>query len=203
MLDSGFWSAIATGAFSVLVTLITVWSKHYLDKRNSEKKRKEDEQISTDDVDSMCEIQEFLDNIKDKWDFDRVAIYQFHNGGKFFNGIAMKKFSLTYESISAGIARIKEQTQNVFVTEHPSLMRHMNSKDFFYINAEDPALDYQRDKIEELGILQLITVPMRSLNGSLLGFMQCSTIKHQIKIEYMLEKDLIESGQRISGYLHD
>lgn len=203
MLDSGFWSSIATGAFSVLVTLITVWSKHYLDTRTKEKKRKEDEQISTYDVDSMCEIQEFLENIKDKWNLDRVAIYQFHNGGKFFNGIAMKKFSLTYESISAGIARIKEDTQNVFVTEHPSLMRHLNTKDFFFVNADDPALDYMRAKVEEYGIIQLITVPMRSLNGSLLGFMQCSTIKQEIKIDYMMEKDLVESAQRITGYLHD
>jgi hypothetical protein len=115
----------------------------------------------------------------------------------------MKKFSLTYESISPGIARIKEQTQNVFVTEHPSLMRHMSAKDFFFVEADDPALDYQRDKIEELGILQLITIPMRSLRGSLLGFIQCSTIKQEIEITHMMENDLIDSGQRISGYLHD
>lgn len=203
MLDSTFWGAIATGAFSVIVTLITVWSKHYLDNRTKEKKRKEDEQISSSDVDSMCEIQEFLESIREKLNLDRVAIYQFHNGGKFFNGIAMKKFSLTYESISPGIARIKEDTQNVFVTEHPNLMRHLNSKDFFFVKGDDPALDYMRTKIEELGILQLITIPMRSLNGALLGFIQCSTIKQEIEIDYMMERDLIESSQRISGYLHD
>lgn len=202
MLDSGFWSSVATGLFSVIITLITVWSKHYLDNKSKEKKRKEDEQISHNDVESMCEIQDFLESIRDKWDFDRVAIYQFHNGGKFFNGIAMKKFSLTYESISPGIARIKEDAQNVFVTEHPNLMKHMNSKDFFFVDAEDPALDYMRAKIEEQGILQLITIPMRSLSGALLGFIQCSTIKSPIKIDYALENDLVDSAQRISGYLH-
>ena len=203
MLDSGFWSAIATGLFSVIITLITVWSKHYFDNKSKEKRRKQDEQISHNDVESMCEIQDFLENIRDQWDFDRVAIYQFHNGGKFFNGIAMKKFSLTYESISPGIARIKEDAQNVFVTEHPNLMKHMNTKDFFFVDADDIALDYMRTKIEEQGIIQLITVPMRSLSGALLGFIQCSTIKSAIKIDYALENDLVDSAQRISGYLHD
>jgi hypothetical protein len=60
-----------------------------------------------------------------------------------------------------------------------------------------------REKIEEQGILQLVTVPMRSLNGSLLGFVQFSTIKHQVKITKDMEQDLTESILRISGYIMD
>lgn len=203
MFDSDLLSSISTGIFSVIVTLITVWSKIRFDYNRKEKKRKADEQITSADVDTMVEVQLFLDTLIERWDLDRAAIYQFHNGGKFFNGISMKKFSLTYESISSGIARVKEVNQNIFVTEHPSLMKNISEKDFFHINANDHALDYMRHKVEELGILQLITVPIRSLSGTLLGFVQYSTIKNEIQITPELEAELIQASEKISGYLQD
>jgi hypothetical protein len=202
-MNSALLTTIATGIFSIIITLITVWSKHHLETEKKEKQRKKEEQLTSDDVNSMMEIQNFLDGLISRWEFDRAAIYQFHNGGKFFNGIAMKKFSVTFEAISAGIERVKESNQNIFVTEHPCLMKHMNEKDFFFVNGDNPALDYMREKIEEQGILQLVTVPMRSLNGSLLGFVQFSTIKHPIEITKDMEHDLTESVLRISGYIMD
>ena len=202
MLDTTYITPVATGVFSVVITLITSWFKNYLDHKRLERKRGQDEQLTDKDLDSMIELSDFLDDIREKYEFDRGAIYQFHNGGKFFNGISMKKYSLTFESTSPGIVRVKEMNQNVFVTEHPVLMKHINSKDFFMVNSDDKALDYMRDKIEELGLLQIITVPMRTLNGSLLGFIQFSTIKAPVKITADAQRDLIESVQRIAGYLH-
>ena len=202
MMDPSIITPIATGIFSVAITLITSWFKSHLDYKRSEKKRGQDEQLTESYVDSIVELQEYLDTLREKWGFDRAAIYQFHNGGKFFNGISMKKYSLTFESTSPGIARVKEISQNVFVSEHPSLMKHMNTKDFFCVNVDDKALDYMRDKIENLGILQIITVPMRTLSGSLLGFIQFSTIKNTIKITEDAQKELIEAAQKISGHLH-
>jgi hypothetical protein len=202
-MNSTLLTTITTGIFSVIITLITVWSKHHLEDAKKEKQRKKEEQLTSDDVNSMMEIQAFLDNLICEWEFDRAAIYQFHNGGKFFNGIAMKKFSLTFEAISAGIERVKEYNQNIFVTEHPCLMKHLNEKDFFFVNGNNPVLDYMREKIEEQGILQLVTVPMRSLSGSLLGFVQFSTIKHTVEITKDMEWDLTESVSRIAGYIAD
>jgi hypothetical protein len=198
----GILTALITGLFSIIVSLITVWSNHHLTARKAEKQRRKEEQITDSDVEDMLEVQEYLNVLVDKWEFDRGAIYQFHNGGKFFNGIAMKKFSLTFESISAGIARVKEVSQNIFVTEHPSLIKHVSCKDFFYIDSDDAVLDYMREKIEEQGILQLITVPLRSLNSTLLGFIQFSTIKHEVEITEEMQTELIEAGRIISGYLH-
>lgn len=194
-------NTLITSITTVVVTLITVWSKHRLDTMKKEKDRAKEEQITPDDVNIMMEIQEFLDALIKQYDFDRAAIYQFHNGGKFFNGIAMKKFSLTYEAISPGIERVKELNQNIFVTEHPALMKHMSEKDYFFVNGDNPVLDYMREKIEEQGILQLATVPMRSLNGNLLGFLQFSTIKHPIENIEEIGHDVIESVQRIAGYI--
>ncbi len=199
---SGVLTALITGLFSIIVSLITVWSNHRLTTRKNEKQRRKEEQITDSDVKDMIEVQEYLNSLVSKCEFDRGAIYQFHNGGKFFNGIAMKKFSLTFESISPGIERVKEVSQNIFVTEHPSLIKNVSDKDFFCIDSDDKILDYMREKIEEQGILQLITVPLRSLNYTLLGFIQFSTIKHRVEISEEMKEELIEAGRIISGYLH-
>jgi hypothetical protein len=131
---------IITGIFSVIVAFGTVWIKHFLDNRKKASDEENYERISQQDIDSMLEVQEFLDNFREKWGVDRVGIFQFHNGGKFFHGIPMKKYSQTFESVSHGVSKSKEHNQGVFVTEHPSLMKHLSEKEFFHVDAEDPVL---------------------------------------------------------------
>lgn len=195
-----FLTALISGASSIVVALGTVWLKHNLEVRKSAKNKIE-ESITGNDVAIMVEIEEFLNTIVDKWTFDRAAIFQFHNGGKFFNGVSMKKFSLTYEVAAPGIAKVKGSSQNVFVTEYPSLIKALNEKEFFHIDSESPALDYMRDKIEEQGILQIISVPIRNLNGALTAFVQFTTIKKHVVVTDQMQEDLVQSCERISGYL--
>ena len=192
---------LITGIFSVIVALGSIWLKHYLDSKKKSVEEANYEIISQKDVDSMLEVQEFLDQFRQKWVLDRVGIFQFHNGGKFFHGVPMKKYSQTFESVSPGIAKAKEHNQNVFVTEHPSLMKNLSEQDFFYVNAEDPVLDYIRGKVTEEGILQIISAPVRTLSGQLIGFVQLHTVKHKIEINEELEEEVFELVSTLSGYL--
>ena len=195
-------SALISGSFSLIVGFGTVFYKNYLDDKKSHQLKEKNETITDEDVSSMMEIQEFLDDLIQKWEIDRGAIYQFHNGGKFFNGVSMKKYSLTHESSAPGIARIKEASQNVFVTEHPYLFKQLSECSILSMSIEDSQLDYIRDRLEEQGIVQIISVPIRSLNNTLFGFVQFSMIKNKINVTQEIEEDLVESAQRISGYLH-
>ena len=192
---------IITGIFSVIVAFGTVWIKHILD--NNKKKSEEDnyERISQNDIDSMLEVQEFMDTFLDKWNLDRIGIFQFHNGGKFFHGVPMKKYSQTFESVAHGVSKSKEHNQNVFVTEHPSLMKHLSGKEFFHIDAEDPVLDYIRGRVTDEGILQIMSAPIRSLSGQLIGFLQLHTVKHKIEISDELKEEIIDLVNNLSGYL--
>jgi DNA-binding IclR family transcriptional regulator len=56
--------------------------------------------------------------------------------------------------------------------------------------------------LEEQGIVQIISVPIRSLNNVLVGFVQFAMIKNKIEVTEEMEEDLVEAAQRISGYLH-
>jgi hypothetical protein len=196
-----FLQVIITGIFSLSVALGSVWLKHYLDTR---KKLIEDanyEGISNSDIDNMVDIQNFLDAFREKWKFDRIGIFQFHNGGKFFHGVPMKKYSQSFESISAGISRVKEKNQGVLVTEHPSLMKSLSEKDFCEIEANNPILDYMRDRVKEEGVLQIFSAPIRSLSGQLIGFVSVQTVKNKIRVTKDLELELEELVNNISGYL--
>lgn len=192
---------IVTGIFSVIVALGSIWLKHYLDTRKKQAEDENYERISQQDVDSMIEVQNFLDNFREKWNLDRVGIFQFHNGGKFFHGVPMKKYSQTFESVSHGVSKAKEHNQGVFVTEHPSLMKHLSGKDFFFVDAEDPVLDYIRGKVTEEGILQIFSAPIRTLSGQLIGFVQLHTVKHKIEISKNLKNEVLDLVTVLSGYL--
>jgi hypothetical protein len=192
---------IITGIFSVVVAFGTVWIKHYLDNKKKANDEENYERISQQDIDSMLEVQEFLDDFREKWTFDRVGIFQFHNGGKFFHGIPMKKYSQTFESVSHGVSKSKEHNQSVFVTEHPSLMKHLSEKEFFSVNAEDPVLDYIRGRVTEEGILQILSSPIRSLSGQLIGFIQLHTVKHKVDITDELMTEITDLAHNLSGYL--
>jgi hypothetical protein len=192
---------IITGIFSVTVAFGTVWLKHYLDNKKRVNDEENYERISQQDIDSMLEVQEFLEIFREKWGLDRVGVFQFHNGGKFFHGIPMKKYSQTFESVSHGVSKSKEHNQSVFVTEHPSLMKHLSEKEFFSVDAEDPVLDYIRGRVTEDGILQILSSPIRSLSGQLIGFIQLHTVKHKVEISDDLITEIIDLANNLSGYL--
>jgi len=183
------------------VALGTVWLKHYLEMRKTVKDQESYERISSADVDSMVEVQEYLNSFREKWNLDRIGVFQFHNGGKFFHGVPMKKYSQTFESTSPGISRTKEYNQNVFVTEHPSLIKHLNEKEMFCVDSEDPVLDYIREKVHKEGILQIISSPIRCLSGQLIGFIQVHTVKERIKECPELTDDLLDLVSHLSGYI--
>ncbi len=192
---------IITGLFSVTVAFGTVWLKHHLDNKKKVDDEENYERISQQDIDSMLEVQEFLEIFRQKWRLDRVGVFQFHNGGKFFHGIPMKKYSQTFESVSHGVSKSKEHNQSVFVTEHPSLMKHLSEKDFFHVDADDPVLDYIRGRVTEEGILQILSSPIRSLSGQLIGFVQLHTVKHKVEISEELISEIIDLAHNLSGYL--
>jgi hypothetical protein len=192
---------IITGIFSVIVAFGTVWIKHFLDAQKKSNDEEDYERISQSDIDSMLEVQDFLNEFRAKWCIDRVGVFQFHNGGKFFHGVPMKKYSQTFESVSNGVSKSKEHNQSVFVTEHPSLMKHLSECEFFYVDAQDPVLDYIRGRVTEEGILQIFTTPIRTLSGQLIGFIQLHTVKHRINICEELQEEVIELANNLSGYL--
>jgi hypothetical protein len=80
-------------------------------------------------------------------------------------------------------------------------MKNLSEEEFFCVDAEDPVLDYIRGRVRGEGILQILTAPIRSLSGQLIGFIQLHTVKHKIDINDELIVEIIDLANNLSGYL--
>lgn len=193
---------VITGASSIIVALITVWLKSYLDARKEAKKLEAEAFIDNESLGEMIYVQDFIEKIREDYGFDRVSICQFHNGGKFYNGRSMKKFSMTYEVTAPGIEKIKRVYQNVLVSEFPKMVAALVEKDFFIIDEDDNDFVCMKRDMAAHGIVQVVKVPIRGLRGDLMGFISCHSIgeKNDLVADY-IKKEFVEKAKQISGYL--
>ena len=104
---------------SITVAIITVMVKTRIDERKAKVTKEKEETIQESDLEEMELVQDWIESLIYKYDFDRLSIFQFHNGGKFFQGKSMKKFSMTYEAVSPGYEKIKRTQQNILASEYP------------------------------------------------------------------------------------
>ena len=194
-------SALISGAFSLVVGFGAVMFKDRLDRKREEKSKLDHESITTEDLETMVIVQTFLEELISKWSIDRGVIYQFHNGGKFLNGISMKKYSLTHEATGPGIEKIKGISQNLFLSNHPILLKKLTESVIYSMEIDEDILDSARQRLVEQGVVQVITVPIRNLNNLLIGALSFYMVKHTVVVTEDMEEDLIAGAQKISGYL--
>ena len=112
-MGDGLLISIISGVTSISVAIITVVVKTWLDIRSAKLKSDLEELIGEEDLGKMIAVNDFIEDMRQRYGFDRVSICQFHNGGKFLNGKSMKKFSMTYEMASPGIEKIKRDRKSV------------------------------------------------------------------------------------------
>ena len=201
-MGDGLLISIISGVTSISVAIITVVVKTWLDVRSAKLKSDLEELIGEEDLGKMIAVNDFIEDMRQHYGFDRVSICQFHNGGKFLNGKSMKKFSMTYEMASPGIEKIKRKYQNVMVSEFPRLFAAMLKTDFMIITTE--STDYP-DLVREMevnGIVQSVKVVIRGLRGDILGFISCHNIgNYNKKVSNSLRDNFIDVSNQISGYL--
>lgn len=185
---------------SITVAIITVMVKTRMDERKAKTTKEKEETIQEVDLEEMVIVQEWLESLVSKYDFARLSIFQFHNGGKFFQGKSMKKFSMTYEAVYPGYEKIKRAQQNILTSEYPKwLTRMMKSDCFSSLTVELEQRD--RIELEAVGVKQFVTIPIRCIKGHLIGFMvgyNVSSIDENINEKSV---SLIEEAKFISGYI--
>jgi len=201
-MGDGLLISIISGVTSISVAIITVVVKTWLDIRSAKLKSDLEELIGEEDLGKMIAVNDFIEDMRQRYGFDRVSICQFHNGGKFLNGKSMKKFSMTYEMASPGIEKIKRKYQNVMVSEFPRLFAAMLKTDFMIITTESTEYPDMVREMEVNGIVQSVKVVIRGLRGDILGFISCHNIgNHNKKVSSTLRDNFIDVSNQISGYL--
>jgi hypothetical protein len=201
-MDAGIAQTLIATIGSVLVALITVVVKGKLDARKQKSDKEKEEAIDECDLEEMVTVQDWLEEFRDRYDFARAAIFQFHNGGKFFQGKSMKKFSMTYESVAPGYEKIKRSQQNILASEYPRWIGMM-MKSKCFSNIVDEMSPGDQVELRKYGIEQFVTVPIFCIKGKLIGFIvgyNISTVNEKISESYV---SLVEDSKFISGYLRN
>ena len=194
--------SLISGITSVVLAIITVVVKTWLDKRAEAKNNVHDEAINEAALGEMLYVQEYIDEFRNDYEFDRITVSQFHNGGKFFNGKSMKKFSVTYESCAPGISKIKREYQNLLVSEFPKMFSDLFDVDMIIVNPECEKYHNVARDMALQGIVQNAIVPIRGLRGDLLGFISCHNIgSADERITADLSHVFVDKANQISGYL--
>lgn len=124
----------------VVSPLVVQWIRNKEQRRRAAKKDSVAEEVRFSKI-----ISHRLEDIKDKFDADRVWISQFHNGGHYYpTGRSIQKFSIFHEVVSYDTPPIKMSFQNIPVTLFAKSTMHIYEHNYLAIPdyfAED-ANDY-------------------------------------------------------------
>ena len=199
-MDSTVITTLITTLGTIAVAVITVIVKTSMDNKKAVAHKEKEEVINEIDLEEMILLQDWLEGVRDKYGFDRSSIFQFHNGGKFFQGRSMKKFSMTYEAVSPGFEKTKRAHQNILCSENPCWISTMMKKKCF-ANLVSELEPRDKHELEQMGVQQFVTVPIYSLNDSLIGFIvgyNMKKIDNDLKSKFV---SLVEDSKMVSGYL--
>lgn len=192
------WIPVVTTVLGSATTLLTIWYRNKLEK---EKKAKAC--IITEAIEEDSILLEKLKEIRESVGACRAAIYQFHNGGEYFTGKSMKKYSMTYEQVEKGIARIQNHNQSMPVSGGIKLFSKLleeRTAHYKSVKKEFPEtlLKYQ---LVENGIESIYTWAILDLNKRVVGIFTLDFIKEEREISKE-ELDHIQlTVIKLAGYL--
>ena len=74
-------------------------------------------------------VLELLAELRSATATDRAYVFQFHNGDRFLNGDSRLRMSCTCESVSNGVSREQQGSQEILVDTVPEAVRFLTVKD--------------------------------------------------------------------------
>jgi len=119
--------------------------------------------------------------IKSSMGSDRAYVFEFHNGGSYFSGRGQQKFSCTHEVVEAGISAECMHSQDHRVSNYSQYINDLISKGVLRCldlnSIEDGGF---RNLLQSKGVESLYNVPIKTLNGKIIGILGVDYI-HKLK----------------------
>ena len=192
------WIPVVTTVLGSITTLLTIWYRNKLEKDKKAKECPLTEAVEEDSV-----LLERLKEIRESVGACRAAVYQFHNGGEYFTGKSMKKYSMTYEQVEKGIARIQSQNQSIPVSGGIKFFAALlDNRTAHYENVEkdfpETLLKYQ---LQDNGIESIYSWAILDLNKRVIGVFTLDVIQES----HVIEQEDLDNIQltviKLAGYL--
>ena len=178
------WIPVVPTILGALTTLLTIWYRNRLEKEKRDK-----ECFLSGVIENESELLEKLGEIRNTVGASRAAVYQFHNGGEYFTGKSMKKYSMTYEQVEKGIARIQHQNQSIPVSGAIKLFANLleNRKAYFKNLDKDFPESLLKYNLQEVGVDSIYCWAILDLNKNVIGVFTLDFVLEPTKIS---QKDL-------------
>ena len=138
------------------------------------------------------EIHELLTELRILTDSARTQIIQFHNGEYFMDGISMRKFSITHESLTRGIGSCVGQMTGSLCSLFVPLLSLVLDNSAVITYTSDLKDSYFKQFFESRNIEAFIVLPV-SVKNQVTGFVLvqwCSSIKAEEIDEQLAVKEV-------------
>lgn len=125
------------------------------------------------------EIHEVLTELRVLTDSARAQIIQFHNGEYFMDGVSMRKFSVTHESLETGIDSDANRIKGLLCSMFVPLLNFVLADDSKIHYIVDLKNSYLKQYLESRNVEAFSVLPIKIMN-QLTGFVMvqwCSSLK--------------------------
>ena len=191
-------SDVLIAVLSAVGTLGGVYLKYLLDKR---RKAASDPMLEAQETD--MQVMNKLHEVVDRVDCDRAYIIEFHNGGKFYSGRSMQKFSMTYEVVRPGVSHEQTNYQNILMSSYIDYVSIAAANNDFILVNDSEMIEDNRMKSEMMakGIESMMAKLIRSIDGRIVGMLITNFVKHK---KHFTDADVLyvsHCAEVLAGYL--
>lgn len=184
---------------SAIIGAVTTLAGIYLTHRLKSKKDPLPKDINRND-----NIYTALSYLIAETDSDRCYVYEFHNGDYYYSGNSQQKFSNTYEIVEEGISCEASAEQNLRVSNYNFFIKELIEEGgICYSNTEKIPDPLFKEKMHNKGIKSISCVPIKLLNGKIIGILGIDYVKHTVDCDQEMFDLLKNQARIISGYLGD
>ena len=195
---SEIWVPLLTALVGSIGTVLSIKYRHNLQLKRERAKCHVQEAVEQDG-----ELLGKLDELRENVGASRACIYQFHNGGEYYTGRSMQKFSMTYETVSNGISRNIKERQGIPVSACNETLRKLIKDRRLY------CIDVKKDMPESLckyvaledGTKSMYKWAIYDLEKRALGYLQIDFVSKKKNLSEADIQDLEMSAIKIAGYL--
>jgi len=115
----------------------------------------------TDFTKLHTQVNEVLTEVRIQLDCARAYIAQFHNGGDFFSGESILKFSITHESCSLGVEQTIDQQQGVLLTRFIEKLKILQEDEARIIFTNTLTDSHFKGFMEARNTIAFVLVPLK------------------------------------------
>lgn len=137
-MDNTIYAAVISAAATLLATIITVYVNDRVKKKKEEDQRRD---IVGRVIESSNKAYPVLWGMMNRLRAKRAAIVQFHNGGKFYSGKSIDRFTMTHEVHEDLVPSIKDNFIGVLLEHYYGTLEEIEKNEFCYY----PTLDSVKD----------------------------------------------------------